>query len=60
MASIKEEVRQLIENLPEDITWDELFDHLYARKVISAGLVDSEAGRVTPVDEVRRKLDLDR
>jgi predicted transcriptional regulator len=60
MVSIKEEVRQLIENLPEDITWDELLDRLYVRKTIAAGLADSEEGRVTPVDEVRRKFDLDR
>ena len=56
--NIKEEARQLIEKLPEDISWDDLMYEIYVRQTIEAGLADSEAGRVTEVTEVRTKFSL--
>ena len=56
MKNVKEEARQLIEKLPEDISWDDLMHEIYVRQAIEAGLVDSEAGRLTDVAEVRAKF----
>jgi hypothetical protein len=56
--TIKEEAKRLIENLPEDMSWDDLIHAIHVRQSIEAGLADSEAGRVTDVAEVRAKFSL--
>lgn len=38
MSAIKEEARKVIEDLPEDATWDDLMYKLYVRQKIEAGL----------------------
>jgi hypothetical protein len=57
-GSIKQEARRLIENLPDDATWDDLMYQIYVRQAIEAGLEDSEAGRTVDVKEVRAKFGL--
>ena len=42
-ANIKEEARKLIENLPDDSTWEDLMYQIYVRESIESGLADSEA-----------------
>ena len=58
MVNIKDEVRRLLDRLPEDATWDDLMHEIYVRKAIDAGMADSDAGRTTPVDEVRKRFGL--
>jgi len=55
---LKEEALRLIDSLPEDATWDDLMYRIYVRKKIEAGLADSEANRVTPVDDLRKEFGL--
>jgi len=57
-ANIKEEARRLIENLPDDATWEDLMYQIYVRTSIEAGLADSEADRVTEVEKVREEFGL--
>lgn len=57
-ANIKEEARRLIENLPDDSTWEDLMYQIYVRESIESGLADSEAGRVTDVENVRKEFGL--
>jgi len=57
-ANIKEEARKLIENLPDDSTWEDLMYQIYVRESIELGLADSEAGRVTDVEDVRKEFGL--
>ena len=56
--NVKEEARRLVENLPEDVTWDDLMYQIYVRQTIEAGLADSDAGRVTEVEKVRKEFGL--
>ncbi|MBD2299038.1 MAG: hypothetical protein KAF91_24595 [Nostoc sp. TH1S01] len=56
--NIKEEAKKLIEQLPDNCTWDDLMYEIYVRQVIEAGLADSQAGRVTSVQAVRAKFGL--
>ena len=58
VQNVKEEAQKLVENLPDDVTWDDLMYQIYVRQTIEAGLADSEAGRVTDVDEVREEFGL--
>jgi len=57
-ASVKKEAHRLVEDLPEDATWDDLMYRIYVRQAIEAGLRDAEAGRVVEVDEVRARFGL--
>ena len=57
-ANIKEEARRLIENLPDDSTWEDLMYQIYVRETIEAGLADSEADRVTDVGKIREEFGL--
>ena len=56
--AVKEEARRLIEDLPENASWDDLMYKIYVRQAIEAGLADSEAGRTIDVKEVRAKFGL--
>jgi predicted transcriptional regulator len=56
--SIKQEARRLVDQLPENSTWDDLMHEIYVRQYIERGLADSEAGRTTNVEEVREKFGL--
>ena len=56
--NVKEEARRLVENLPEDVTWDDLMYQIYVRQTIEAGLADSEADRVIEVKDVRKRFGL--
>ena len=56
--NVKEEARRLVENLPEDVTWDDLMYQIYVRQNIEAGLADSEADRVIEVGDVRKRFGL--
>jgi predicted transcriptional regulator len=54
--NIKEEARRLVDQMPENSTWDDLMHTIYVRQSIEKGLADSEAGRTTPVEDVRKQF----
>ena len=58
VQNVKEEARRLVENLPEDVTWDDLMYRIYVRQAIEAGLADSNADRVVEVEDVRKSFGL--
>jgi hypothetical protein len=58
LRNIKEEAKRLLENLPNDLTWDDLMHEIYVRQSIEAGLTDSEAGKVVEVSGVRKRFGL--
>lgn len=54
--TVKDEAHRLIDTLPDEATWDDVMYRLYVRQSVEHGLKDSEAGRVTPVEDVRARL----
>lgn len=56
--SFKEEARRIIEELPDDASWEDLMYRIYVREAVKAGLRDLEQGRVLADDEVRRQFGL--
>ncbi len=54
----KHVAKAIIDELPDDATWEDLLYTLYVRQRIEAGLEDSRAGRVVSVEEVRRRFGL--
>ena len=58
-ADIKETAHQLIDQLPEGSTWNDAIYEMVVRREIELGLEDSEAGRTTSVEGIRKEYGLD-
>jgi predicted transcriptional regulator len=58
-TTAKHIAHELIEQLPDDASWEDILYALYVRQQIEEGLDDVAAGRVTPQEDVRAEL-LDR
>ncbi len=58
-SNIKETAHQLIDQLPEDSTWNDAIYEMVVRREIDLGLEDSEAGNTTLVEDVRKEFGLD-
>ncbi len=57
-ANIKETAHQLIDQLPDDTSWEKVLYTLQVRHDIEAGLTDAEAGRVLTTKQLRKDLGL--
>jgi predicted transcriptional regulator len=56
---IKTIAHQIINQLPDNCTWEDLMHQIYVRQAIEAGLADSGAGRVKSVEDVRKMFGLE-
>ena len=56
MASAKEEVRKLLDQIPDDSSFEDIQYHIYVREKIERGLKDAEQGRVLSQEEVERRM----
>ncbi len=54
--TVKEQARALVEELPNDATWDDIMYRLYVRQKIALGIQAGEEGRVHSHQEVKRKF----
>jgi predicted transcriptional regulator len=52
----KEEARAIIDQLPDDLEFEDLLYQLYFRHNLAEGMADIEAGRVVPHEEVVRMM----
>jgi hypothetical protein len=57
-TTIKAEARKIVDQLPEDASWEDLIYRLYVRQAIEAGLKDADEGHTVPVEEIRRQFGL--
>jgi len=57
-ANLKAEARRLVDQLPEDATWEDLMYEIYVRQKIEAGLKASDEDRAIDVEEVRKRFGL--
>ncbi len=58
IENVKEKAHQLLNNLPDSATWEDLMYRIYVREAIEAGLKDSDQGKTVDVTEVRKKFGL--
>lgn len=54
--NIKPGARELVENLPDSATWDDLAYEVYVRQAIELGLADVAAGRPVAHDEAMARI----
>jgi len=56
MNTAKEEVRHLLDQLPEDVSLEDIQYQLYVRQKIQQGLEDVREGRVLTHQEVEEQM----
>ncbi len=54
--TIKQQLRELTDNLPDNATIEDVIERLYLLHKIEQGLADADAGRVIPHEEVERQM----
>ena len=54
--TVKEQVRELVEKLPDSASWDDVLYEVYVRQKIAQGLADVEAGRTYSQEEIEREF----
>ena len=54
MPTAKEEVRRLLDSIPDDVTYEDIQYHIYVREKVERGIEDVEQGRVVSQEEVER------
>jgi len=57
MPQAKEAVREILEKLPEDASFEDIQYHIYVRQKIDSALKDVEEGRVLSDKEMEQRLD---
>ena len=57
---VKEAARQLIDQLPDEVSWDELAYRIEVRASIERGLADSDAGRLIPQEDIEKRFGITR
>ena len=57
-ANIKTNAHELIDQLPEGVSWSELAYHIEVRASIERGIEDADAGRTYTTEEVKKRLGL--
>jgi len=56
MSTPKDSVRELLDELPEETSYEDIQYHIYVRQKIDRGLRDLKAGRVLSQKEVERRM----
>ncbi len=54
--SIKEQIQELLEALPDDVTYDDIHYHLFVREKIDKGLKDIDEGRILTEEQMEAKF----
>lgn len=57
-TDVKKKAKKLLNELPEDASWDDLMYKIYVLQSIEAGIKDSNQGKVLSINEVREKFGL--
>ncbi len=56
MSTAKTSAKELIDQLPEEATWDDIMYELYVKQKIDSGVQAVQEGRATPHEEIKARL----
>ena len=56
MATAKEQITQLVQQQPDDSSYDEIIRELAFYRMIERGLKDSDEGRTIPNEEMEARI----
>ncbi len=54
--TIKEQLLELAEKLPDGATWDDVFYEVYTRRQVELGMKDVDEGRTVSDEDARREF----
>ena len=57
MPTQKENIIEMIKNLPEDISLEDIIEAIYVRQKIEKGLKDSKEGNIYTHEEAKERLE---
>jgi predicted transcriptional regulator len=56
-VSAKEQIQKLLDEQPEDSSYDEILRELAFHRMVERGLADADAGRSVSHEEIGRRID---
>lgn len=56
MANAKEEIRRILDALPDDATWEDVQYSIYVRERVERGRREAEENRLIDQDEMERRM----
>lgn len=56
MATAKDEVRKVLDNLPDDASYEDIQYHIYVIQKVERGLKQIEEGRTVPHEDVVARM----
>jgi predicted transcriptional regulator len=56
MRTAKEEVRKMLDQIPDDATFEDIQYHIYVREKIERGLKDIQEGRLLSQEEAEQRM----
>ena len=56
MNTAKEEVRKMLDTIPDDASFEDIQYHVYVRQKIESGLKDIKEGRLLSQEEVEQRM----
>ena len=56
MSPVKQQVLQMVQSLPEDVTLDDILAEIYFKAQVDAGLKELDEGKGLPQEEVEKRV----
>jgi predicted transcriptional regulator len=56
MAAVKQQVMQIIQSLPEEVTVDDIMAELYFKLQVDTGLQELDEGKGIPHEEIEKRM----
>ncbi len=56
MDTAKEEVRKMLERLPDDVSFEDIQYHIYVREKIERGLKNVQEGHVLSQEDIEERM----
>lgn len=57
MLSIKDSAKKIIDDLPDDVSYDELIRELLFKRMVERGIKDSQKNKITSDEELGREIE---
>lgn len=56
MLTTKKQALEMVKNLPEKATWDDIMHETFVRKKIEVGILAADEGRLVPHEVVKKRF----
>ena len=57
MLSIKDNAKKIIDDLPDDVSYDELIKELLFKRMVERGIRDSQLNKITSDEKLGREIE---